>query len=849
MIGRLISFVLILLPVVTSAQMITDGNREEDMEHKRAREEWIRQMHRADPAINTSVIDDEQRMRKAAGRYEEKLRRTIRPQSVELDTIADGTVIGKWTERGSNNVAGRMHTCDVDWDTRMVYAASSYGNIWKGSIDGTGWTCLNDDQRFRDVRMLRIFPYDNKKRILAVANGPSAAFYSDDDGYTWKSSSGLDAPRSWGWFRRAIATEYGDTVYAAGTEWDYSANWRSISMMYRSTDGGKSFRSIYKGNNTADRFDVWVSRTSSTPAYCILGDSIGTIGDTIVMKYKLPVGDLNGSYHTLRGAVVGGKVRLVLFVMRDGRITPYTTNDEGQTWTMGSVTEGGAFDNNNSVAVSSNFDGVLYYGGVNTYIGRNNGSQWSKVSDWSEYYAYIETRLHADIPGFDILHDFDGTEYVFISTDGGLYYSTDSLHTVKNITLRSIGTSQYYGLLTSTAEKPYHIYAGSQDQGFQKGIDTLSGTLGFRQTISGDYGHLVSADSGRSVWCNYPGFTMYYPDARASDVQRGWSFPTGNRLWLPPVTVHPKDPRIAFVAAGIGDSSVLWKLRFTQGSVSPSLLPYDFSNGDKNNRLTAFAISPIDTNYWYALTNDGRFLRSTNAGAVWMQPDTFVAPGGHYFYGSVIVPSETVLGEIVIGGSGYSNTGVYHSTDHGTTFRALDISIPATLFYDIASTPDGAFLFAATEIGPYLYSREMDRWFDMSGLHAPDHVYWTVEYIPEIKTARFGTYGRGIWDFSIETFYASVKTDGRRPSEKLQMNAFTAENGKTGLAFTIPTRQAVTLRIYDLTGRMISEVYSGELLQGGHTMFWDERQYPAGIYFAVLSGTDGVTYAKIPLAK
>ena len=39
------------------------------------------------------------------------------------------------------------------------------------------------------------------------------------------------------------------------------------------------------------------------------------------------------------------------------------------------------------------------------------------------------------------------------------------------------------------------------------------------------------------------------------------------------------------------------------------------------------------------------------------------------------------------------------------------------------------------------------------GVSAPDQTYWSVEYIPELLTARFGTYGRGIWDFKMDENY------------------------------------------------------------------------------------------------
>ena len=51
------------------------------------------------------------------------------------------------------------------------------------------------------------------------------------------------------------------------------------------------------------------------------------------------------------------------------------------------------------------------------------------------------------------------------------------------------------------------------------------------------------------------------------------------------------------------------------------------------------------------------------------------------------------------------------------------------------------------------FSEYENEWFLLSGISAPDQTYWSVDFIPEINTARFGTYGRGIWDFVIEDNY------------------------------------------------------------------------------------------------
>jgi hypothetical protein len=61
-------------------------------------------------------------------------------------------------------------------------------------------------------------------------------------------------------------------------------------------------------------------------------------------------------------------------------------------------------------------------------------------------------------------------------------------------------------------------------------------------------------------------------------------------------------------------------------------------------------------------------------------------------------------------------------------------------------------------VGPYAYSFDEGHWEDISADNAPDQTYWTVDYIHEIHTVRFGTYGRGIWDYTFD--YNPVLLEG-----------------------------------------------------------------------------------------
>jgi hypothetical protein len=105
---------------------------------------------------------------------------------------------------------------------------------------------------------------------------------------------------------------------------------------------------------------------------------------------------------------------------------------------------------------------------------------------------------------------------------------------------------------------------------------------------------------------------------------------------------------------------------------------------------------------------------------------------------------------VYVCGSGYSGPGVYVSTDKGATFTAMDAGLPATLVHSLAISPDGEQLFAATEVGPFRYDRGSATWQDIAGIHAPDSIYWHVDYVPGLDVARFSTFGRGLWDYRID---------------------------------------------------------------------------------------------------
>jgi PKD repeat protein len=173
---------------------------------------------------------------------------------------------------------------------------------------------------------------------------------------------------------------------------------------------------------------------------------------------------------------------------------------------------------------------------------------------------------------------------------------------------------------------------------------------------------------------------------------------------------------------------------------------FDFSNGTNAN-ISALAYSPVNTDYRYVMTTEGDFFFSANAGITWTETQGFTGPGSHYFYGASIVASHTDPGLVYVGGSGYSNPGVFKSVHNGIDFEAFDTGLPETLVFNMALSPDDSLLFAATELGAYVCKTWEGQWYELGDSNLPDQSWWSVDYVESLDKVRFASYGRGVWEF------------------------------------------------------------------------------------------------------
>jgi hypothetical protein len=836
---------------------IKDG--EEDFKQRRL--EWFDSLHRCEPALNWHVIDAETRQAKLDKKQSRmNYKNYYTRDQIQSNYIANGRIKGQWIEKGSNNLAGRMHYPDIDFERNLIYAASSGCDVWRGTIEGKDWTCLNNGMKINDIRYLKVLKIGVKNRILVVGNSPAKVYFTEDEGQTWNVASGLNDAIATGSFKRGIyVPSQSGKILILGSEWDFDRNMQ-ITVIYSSTDNGSSFSKIFKSDNNLDLCDIWAPLYETGKIYLIQKDTLSEIGNdySILKINEMSTGQdfKNISTVYLKGAN-NSNLSMVTYDWSQNLSLFFSSTDGGTHWEDRGTVDFSPFSMH-SFEVSPNDPNKMYCGGVELNRSSNGGINWEVINTWSEYYGDMTGKLHADIMSVRCFKDSNNNEVITICTDGGLYISYDNTQTVHNLSLKGLDISQYYSSYTCRYNTNV-IYTGAQDQGFQRCLKDSGATLSFEQTISGDYGHLTSSDGGSTMWAVYPGFALFYQGADKDNIQNTatWEFQGSDWLWMPPIVADLENPNAAFLASGGNNgTSNLWYLSYSGGNFNPFMLPYNFNPDNDYTKISSFASSSFNHDYFYALTSNGKFYVSSDWGSNWTKSENFTGPESHYFYGNCVLPSKKKFGKVFMAGSGYTNSGVYMTEDNGVTFKALDTGLPKTMIFEIAMDKEERFIFAATEVGPYVYSFADSSWYDMSVGDCPDQVFWAVDYIPEIETARFCTYGRGVWDFKVEEFTTvSEQSKNSDASAGIQINVIpNPVSDNSTISFDLPVSGFTTVKIFDIQGRIVGSLFNGIMEAGNHEFNWtgttvNGTRLPQGDYMCVVAAYGRSWFAKIKLIK
>ncbi len=816
-----------LTPAPTEHVLREDAEKEQ----KRLREEWIESLHQAAPGTDWRAIE-------AANHQGLVLER----QSL----LGRGFRTDDWDEIGSVNQAGRTHATAYSPDDGAIYVGSSLGGVWKGTLSGENWQAISDAIGYAS-HGLCVAP--GAPKVITTFDDGGRVHATINDGESWFVPAGLDVVEILGCKRMVLDLGSPRSVYLLlrGKRW-VGGQLHYRNYLFRSDDGGQSYALVHE-EPLWPQCDIWIDRVNPGPLYLMAGSVLKVSHDLGVTWTDVGTASLDSDYVILTGSEAGAPAFYA--ALRNGaQWELWRSGNGGVSWAYRYAIH----DFWETLCASIVDPNIVLFAGVECWRSHTGGAAFYKVNNWWDYYGDPENKLHADFPGMECIW-IEGQEVFFMDSDGGTYKSYDGVATVQNISLYGLGISQYYGILTSQTD-PYLIAAGSQDQGYQQSLPDRGRApyLYFDQLISGDYGHLTSTVRDHNMlYSVYPGFTLLQINEEAPQDLRQLDFPPGASYpWMPFILADPADPDVFYFCA-----DHLWRHERTGTgySYTGTELPYDFAAGG-NQYLTALAISPADANRWFAVAKTGTFWYSTNAGQSWTQSPSD-GPTSHYFYGTALVASPTDPLVAYAGGSGYSGPAVYRTLDGGMTWEPMGDGLPSTLVFGLAFDNDAdQTLFAAAEAGSYRYVPEHDLWVYIGGTEAPLTTYWCLEGVPEIGVVRFGTYGRGIWDYTVGPVTIGVEEPvaGVTP-RKPELRAFpNPARERATFAFDLGVPARVTLEVFDVNGRRLAVPADGMRPAGHHEIAFDltaDNGWPleSGVYLARLQTPDGVSVGKLRVVR
>ncbi len=613
--------------------------------------------------------------------------------------------------------------------------------------------------------ILAVVENDNGGKNIVCAFGKNI-YTSKDNGKNWQKAFGINFPNNYGAPRRMIkVNDDKQSLYYLVQTWngDYSY------LLYYSDDHGENWSLLHTVLSASiDEVDIW-SPLDSPEVYLVDNNGSGVQLYRYIGEQQETLGYSNNfSGNTkiiLSGSQASGST--VLYA-NAGEISGnddvpgfmFESRDFGESWTV--LGKEPPDQMPGEFIADPWIENRLYWGGVKIMISEDNGETWIDQIDETGYWYQDPKYLFVDIMYMNPTYLADGTPFILLSHHSGLHISYDNVVSTEFLAYEGLNNGQIYDFVTIPKEDGDDaIVLGTQDKGALRTFDDYEeGNQDYITMYTGDYLQVILTEDSTRMWIEYPfGQLSYYsyPLVQVSPIN---SYDIGGNdklIWTLPMKTHgDRTKNEVWVGGGNingGSGSYLINL-MVSNTIYPTQLDYDFKANSKTGTgvISAIEQSSINTDLIYVYTSDATFFLSKDGGENWQKSNSFFGPEETFLFSTCILASEKDENIVYIGGSGYSNSPVFVSYDSGINFEPMRAGLPPTVVFDMVFNEDESYIFAGTDHAPYVYDFELEEWICMLGENAPVQSYTSIEYLlngEEDDIVRFGTMGRGLWDFKI----------------------------------------------------------------------------------------------------
>ena len=647
-----------------------------------------------------------------------------------------------WRSIGPYRGGRASSVTGVSNSDNTYYFGATGGGIWKTTDSGQNWRNISDG--FFGGSIGAISASESDPNILYVGTGEKTVrgnvspgyggfWKSDDAGETWKKMN-LDIDQVQVG-RIAIHPKNPDIVYIAIIgDLFKDSNKRGV---YKSTDGGKSWRQVLFSNERSGAVDISIDKNNPR----IIFASTWNIRRT---PYSLESGGEGSGL--------------------------WKSTDGGETWKNISDNEGlpsgiwgisgvsvSPVNSKKVFALIENKEGGLFRSD-------DGGSSWEKVNEDRNLRqrAWYYTRVYADTQNenrvyvmnvsfwrsedggksfdryrtphgdhHDLWIDPENNKRLIVADDGGAQVSSDDANNWS--TYMNQPTAQYYRVATDNSF-PYNILVAQQDNSTQRVPHRVnSGGISERdweRSAGGESAHLAAKpDNPDIVYGGSYGGYLTRLDHSTGEVRsvNVWpNNPMGHGAedmkfrfqWNFPIFFSPHDPNKLYTTSNrfhvTYNEGEKWEVfspdltRNEKEKLGPSGGPITKDNTAVEYYATIFAAceSPYEKDLLWAASDDGLIHLSRDGGKNWEDVTPVNSP--KYLMWNSVEPDPFVKGGLYAAGTLYK-TGdfqpyMYKTKDYGKTWEKITNGIPNNHFTRVlrADPNKEKLLYAGTESGMFI---------------------------------------------------------------------------------------------------------------------------------------------------
>lgn len=773
--------------------------------------------------------------------------------------------------RGGRSAA----VCGVPGKPMLFYFGATGGGVWRTNDGGASWENISDGHFGGSIGAVAVSEAD--PNVIYVGGGEvtvrgnvshgEGVWKSVDAGKTWKQMGLRDTRHI---PRIRVHPRNPELIYVAALGHLYGPS--DERGIFRSEDGGKTWKKILFANNEAGAVDLILDPGNPRVLYASTWRvkrtpySLESGGEGSGLWKSTDGGDTWKEITRNKG-LPGGTVGIIGVA-----VSPV---DSRRVWAIVEATDGGVFrsDDAGETWQRVNEDRDLrqrawYYSRI--YAGPKNvdevyvlNVEFWRSGDGGKTFKSFSTP-HVD--HHDLWIDPGEPERMVVADDGGAQVSFNRGKTWS--TYMNQPTAQFYRV-TTDSHFPYRIYGAQQDNSTIRILHTSGGRpdddRDWEPTAGGESGHLaVNPKDPEIVYGgSYAGY-LTRVNHRTKEVRNVTVWPDNpighgaedlayRFQWNFPIFFSPHDPDKLYAAGNVlfetTNEGQTWKAispdltRNDKSKLGPSGGPITKDNTTVEYYCTIFAAieSPHEKGVLWCGSDDGLVHLSRDGGKTWAN----VTPGDlpEWTLINSLEPHPTIPGGLYLAGTRYKlddfRPYLYLTTDYGKTWKKIVKGIADDHFTRVIRADPGraGLLYAGTEQGMYISFDDGVNWQRFQ-LNLP--VVPITDLVVKEKDLVVATQGRSFWVLDDLTLLHQVAPEKmKEPARLFKPRATHRLRGASvriryHLAEKPSKEKPVVLEIKELDGKSIrrfsTEPKKGEdkldADQGMNELRWNLR-YPS----------------------